>query len=71
MGMIQRLFVLYCDATLAFCTTAFLKKVVKMLKGSRRQITKLHGSPPEEDNLESVKSAGVKTLCHVSVTKKM
>lgn len=29
-----------------FCTTAFLQKVVKMLKGSCGQITKLHRSPP-------------------------
>ena len=42
---LQRLFVLYSDATPAFCTTAFLQKVVKMLQGNCGQITKLHSSP--------------------------
>lgn len=59
-----RLFVQRSSATLAFCATAFLQKVVKMPKGSCRQITALHMSPQGEVSMESVQGKTVSCFCN-------
>lgn len=54
-----------------FCLSAFLQKVVQIPKKVAVDTLPNDTEDPGENNLETIESVRVKTVCHVSVTKKM